>query len=70
MTVRTIWRFLPVGDTFTDAFISRDTDSYLLQREGDAVKAWLESNKAGHIMRDNPYHNEYIVHRLFSFLIK
>ena len=46
-----VWRWFPLGDNFVDVFSSRDTDSYLLQREADSVNVWLESNKVGHIMR-------------------
>ena len=45
------WRFFPIGDSFVDAFLSRDTDSNVLQRQFDSVKVWLESDKVGHIMR-------------------
>jgi len=47
------WRFLPIGDSFVDVFSSRDTDSYLLQREVDSVNVWLNSDEKGHIMRGN-----------------
>ena len=46
------WRWLPIGDSFVDVFASRDTDSFIIQREVDAVNEWLTvSNKSGHIMR-------------------
>ena len=45
------WRWFPIGDSFVDIFSSRDTDSYILQREVDSVNVWLNSNKVGHIMR-------------------
>lgn len=60
---KNIWRFLPLGDRFVDMFISRDLDSYILQREIDAVHAWIESGKTAHIMRDNPYHNAVMVRK-------
>ena len=48
------WRWLPIGDGFVEAFSSRDTDSYLLQREVDSVNVWTKSSdKLGHIMRGN-----------------
>jgi hypothetical protein len=46
-----MWRFLPIGDSFVNVFSSRDTDSFILQREVDSVNIWLDSNKIGHIMR-------------------
>ena len=45
------WRWLPIGDSFVDVFNSRDTDSFILQRELDSVQYWLKSNKTAHIMR-------------------
>ena len=45
------WRWFPIGDTFVSSFMSRDTDSTLIQREIDSVNAWLGSNKSAHIMR-------------------
>jgi hypothetical protein len=56
-----IWRWLPIGDSFVDVFSSRDTDSYLLQREVDSVNVWLNSDKKGHIMRDHPHHGTEIM---------
>jgi hypothetical protein len=46
-----MWRWLPIGDSFVDVFVSRDTDSLILQREIDSVQIWMNSNKTGHIMR-------------------
>ena len=38
------WRFLPIGDPFVDIFMSRDLDSWIIDREVDAVNVWLQSN--------------------------
>lgn len=46
-----MWRFLPIGDTFVDVILSRDTDSFVIQREVDAVNEWLASLNIAHIMR-------------------
>jgi hypothetical protein len=46
-----MWRWFPLFDSYVDVFASRDSDSYVLQREVDSVKVWLESNNLGHIMR-------------------
>jgi len=46
-----MWRFLPVGDSFVDVFMSRDTDSLFTDREIDSVNEWLGSINVGHIMR-------------------
>ena len=48
-----MWRFFPIGDSFVDIFSSRDSDSYVLQREVDSVNVWLNSSKIAHIMRGN-----------------
>ena len=49
------WRFMPVGDSFVEAFMSRDSDSMVTQREVSSVNVWLNSSLAGHIMRGNLY---------------
>lgn len=46
-----MWRFLPVGDTFVDVFMSRDSDALFIDREIDSVYNWLNSSNYGHIMR-------------------
>ena len=45
------WRWFPIDDQFVDAFMSRDSDSLIIQREVDSVNVWLQSDKVGHIMR-------------------
>ncbi len=47
------WRFLPIGDPFVDMFMSRDLDSWIIEREVEAVKVWFQSNKLFHVMRGN-----------------
>ena len=51
------WRWFPIGDTFVNSFMSRDTDSTLIQREIDSVNVWLASNKSAHIMRGSNQSN-------------
>ena len=46
-----MWRYLAIGDSFVDAFMSRDLDMEIFDREIQAVNEWLDSDKAGHIMR-------------------
>ena len=46
-----MWRYFPLGDEFVDVVSFRDADSYILERELDAVRAWLSSDKSAHIMR-------------------
>lgn len=45
------WRWLPIGDFFVDYFMSRDSDSWITDRENDSVSFWLQSNKLFHIIR-------------------
>ncbi len=47
------WRWFPIGDSFVDSFMSRDTDNLFLMREVNAVKEWIQLNKTTHIMRGN-----------------
>lgn len=46
-----IWRWFPIGDHLVEAFMSRDSDSLITQREIDSVNVWFNSGKYGHIMR-------------------
>jgi len=51
------WRFLVALDLEVNgAWILRDTDSRLGQREQSAVEEWLQSNFTFHIMHDHPRH--------------
>lgn len=63
----TVWRFLPIGDSTVDVFCSRDLDSPLLQRGGDAVRVWLSSGKLLHIMRDSKQHMLPIMGGMWCF---
>lgn len=56
-----MWRYMAIGDLFIAAFMSRDLDMEIYQREVAAVKEWLDSDFAGHIMRDHPYHQTEIL---------
>lgn len=53
------WRFLPVDDGTVDAFISRDSDSRLSDRDAAAVTDWLRSDATFHCIRDHPSHSKY-----------
>lgn len=50
------WRFWAAEDPEVDIFLSRDCDSRFSEREVEAIKEWLSSDKDFHIMRDHPYH--------------
>ena len=45
------WRWLVIGDDFVDLFVSRDVDSWIIEREYLAVTDWLRSNTLFHVMR-------------------
>ncbi|CAF0859647.1 unnamed protein product [Brachionus calyciflorus] len=61
------WRFLPIGDSFVDLFMSRDSDSMLIRRELDSVNEWIDSDNIGHIMRDHYQHDVPILGGMWSF---
>ena len=62
------WRFLPMIDPSCDVMCSRDLDSPLLHREGDAVEEWLRAgDKMIHVMRDKQYHNVPILGGMWCF---
>ena len=67
--IGTVWRFIPIGDLTLDVMCSRDLDSPLLQRGGDAVKEWLGTNKMFHIMRDRETHTAIIMGGLWCFRV-
>jgi len=62
-----MWRFLAIGDSFIDIMMSRDSDSFILQREVDSVDVWLRSNKIAHAMRDHPGHGIFILAGMWGF---
>ena len=41
--IGTVWRFIPMADATVDVFCSRDLDSPLITRGGNAVQEWLSS---------------------------
>ena len=50
------WRFLPLGDPTVRMFQSRDIDSYISEREVEAVRDWVNSGEQFHVMRDHRVH--------------
>jgi len=50
------WRFLPTLDPQVKLAVFRDLDSRLSEREVAAVREWMRSDKAIHMMRDHPQH--------------
>jgi protein O-GlcNAc transferase len=55
------WRFLPAADSSLEAVIVRDVDSRFTHREALAVREWIASGRALHIMRDHPCHRVVIM---------
>ncbi|KAG7163831.1 hypothetical protein Hamer_G019100 [Homarus americanus] len=52
-----MWRLSPLGDPQVAAIMVRDLDSAITDREANAVKEWLSSEKVFHVMRDHPLHD-------------
>jgi len=55
------WRFSAVLIKDAEKVIFRDADSRVSFRESACVNTWLDSGKALHIMRDHPYHANWIM---------
>ena len=52
-----MWRFMVADDEGVDAFIVRDADTRLSERDAKLVKDWLENTTAAiHCVRDHPKH--------------
>jgi hypothetical protein len=64
------WRWFPIGDSFVDYFMSRDSDTSFIAREYEAVKDWLARNTLMHSMRDHPYHNVPMLGGLWGMIPK
>ena len=54
------WRWLPIGDPFVDVFLSRDSDSWIHDREYESVREWLKTEYPFHLMRGFIF-NIYII---------
>ncbi|XP_042228611.1 uncharacterized protein LOC121870734 [Homarus americanus] len=65
VVVGRLWRFAE-GDPTVEAFMSRDTDSWILERETVVVQEWLKSGKAFHVIRDHPSHKAIILAGLWG----
>lgn len=55
------WRFAAALVSDAEYVIFRDADSRLGIRESAAVMEWLKSEKPLHIMRDHPFHSDWIL---------
>ena len=56
-----MWRFVSTIDPQVNYFMSRDLDAMIVPREVSAVKQWIQSGKALHVMRDHYHHSNCIV---------
>jgi len=54
-----MWRFLIADDMSVDAFIVRDCDCRLSDRDFAVVSDWLRTDYAFHCIRDHPSHAGY-----------
>ena len=57
----TFWRFLALFESQAERVIFRDADSDILDRDIFAIRAWENSGKKFHIMRDHPLHSAPIL---------
>jgi hypothetical protein len=62
----TFWRFEALTDRAYDVVLVRDTDSRIGPREVAAVRSWIASGAALHVMRDHPQHDAPILGGLFG----
>ncbi|MDR2212790.1 MAG: tetratricopeptide repeat protein, partial [Pseudomonadales bacterium] len=56
-----MWRFLVADDPNVARFAVRDADALIGAREAAAVRAWLESGRWFHVMRDWHTHGELML---------
>ncbi|XP_013422001.1 uncharacterized protein LOC106181966 isoform X3 [Lingula anatina] len=56
-----LWRFLPGDDSRLEAYIVRDTDSRLSEREANLIQEWMTADTAFHCIRDHPSHGNYAI---------
>lgn len=60
------WRFEALTDRAYEVVLIRDTDSRIGPREVAAVRSWIASGAALHVMRDHPQHTAPILGGLFG----
>jgi hypothetical protein len=62
----TLWRFEAVFIEGLERVLFRDCDSRLSKRESQMVRAWEESGRTVHIIRDHPWHSSTILAGMFG----
>jgi len=60
------WRFLAADDPGARHVLFRDCDSLLNEREAAAVRAWLDSGRLAHVMRDHILHCDLMLAGLWG----
>jgi hypothetical protein len=60
------WRFDAFQEVGYEYYMSRDVDSRPYEREFQAIREWLGSDKQFHIIRDHPFHGVPILAGLFG----
>lgn len=63
--VNMFYRLLPL--TFADIGFTRDTDSRVTERDQWCIRAFLESEKTYHVIRDHYYHRSKIMGGIFGW---
>lgn len=66
----TLWRFRAALFEDAEYLLVRDADSLPTEREVDAVRAWMESGRDFHVMRDHPHHIWHMPAGLVGFKIE
>jgi hypothetical protein len=64
----TFWRFMVVDDTTVERAVIRDIDSRASLREKIMVDQWLSSGSKLHVIRDHPYHEEFIMAGMWGLI--
>ncbi|XP_074597502.1 uncharacterized protein LOC141852400 [Brevipalpus obovatus] len=63
------WRFFAASDPEVNRYIVRDTDSFAIQRDKDAVDDWIHENKMFHVMRDHLYHGTQMLGGMWGGIV-
>lgn len=63
-----LWRFLIADNPECQRFCSRDCDSRIMQREVDAVNAWMLEDTILHCLRDHGAHCQPVMGGLFGLM--
>jgi len=70
MTNQKLWRLTASMFREADTVLFRDADSRITRREVAAVREWLESSYAAHVMRDFPKHTDPVMGGMWGLKAK